>query len=321
MKKLLMLMSAIILLVSFSCNLNTGSRSLTATSKLALTNEDKTSSERVVDEGASSTNIDRIYFRSSDIEFWSITNVEDIDDIYSSNLNMMELREKEGSINSRFGSLAYDLGDEMESIAFALDGSAVTIFSEGSNPAWSDDVEKFINDGNVELNLIRLDVGNGKIGLMIDGENQILRPIAQYDSTQLEANSIIFISTKFLSSTLYVTGETEEAISKGSVSSADLGITDGEFDVVSRIHKSGYWFDEDTPIDVDGVLYIPFEPLNIQFFNPEEEHLVINLNWDIDDAVYYDEKNDQYVIQSKSGTTPFDFEVSLSLEDGPSVNN
>ena len=113
---------------------------------------------------------DKIYFRSSDIEFWAIQNVADIGGIASAD-------ESTTTGYTSGESLKYILGDETESVVFTPYSDYSIALGSGSNTNWGTKVSNFkseLTDASIDpvINLARLDIGFGQIIFYINGEER-----------------------------------------------------------------------------------------------------------------------------------------------------
>ena len=128
--------------------------------------------------------VDQIDFRSSQIEFWSIETIEDVDKLISAYY--------EGA-NSTYVDL-FDIDK-----TFIFKPNELVQFTRENNVAFE----------NKKYNIIRLDIGSGTINFTVNG-NLISGPY-------LNCNSIIFIDREFLTESVYVeriNSEYETYISK-----------------------------------------------------------------------------------------------------------
>ncbi len=249
---------------------------------------------------------DRIYFRSSDIEFWSIESPEDIETIFSA-------KYKDGSY-AEGRSLEYNLGDKVESIVFSPSQNMnVDLSRPDLNPDWNSDTAAFLDAGKTTINLIRLDIGAGSVTFVINGEEVDMKKADRSDGNGINANSIIIIDNSFIDEPLLITRDVENQIVGDWIDAESLELTQEEFAAVSAIHKNNNSIDSDTPLDVNGALYIPMAPKDISALNAESNHLQISIHWPISNAVHY--RNGEYFMDNRIEGTSFNFSVELSIVD------
>lgn len=207
-------------------------------------------------------------------------------------------------------SLEYKIGDAHKSIAFSPDEDiSVSISNPELNPEWSTDVQDFLAaTTDNTINLMRLDIGGGNVTYMIDGEEASVG-----GNSYVEGNSIVFVDNALLSEPVMVDQhEVQSAIFDQDATAESLGISEADFQTVKTIHTQSNTYDESTMIDVNGALYLPFEPVDLSGFDPATETLKIVLQWDIAGAVTADQ--DQYMVDQRVAGTPFDFSVELVRE-------
>lgn len=250
---------------------------------------------------------DAVYFRSSDIEFWSISSVADIGELVSTKYVRF------GGVDTDYSqhhSLEYVLGDHEASIVFSPQEDRVQAIDRPElNPQWSSNVEAFIAAGNSILNAMRLDVGGGYVTFKIDGEQ---RTVCRSDGEELngiDANSIFFVDEKYLSEPVLITRETEHSLFSGELTPASLGISEADFAVAETIHRSSNLVDSESPIDVNGALILPMTSVDLSGFDPASESLQVQVSWEIAGAVH--EYNGEYFIDCRVGGTAFDFAVEV----------
>ncbi len=252
---------------------------------------------------------DRVYFRSSDSELWSISEAADFESIVSAKYDT-------GATFAEGRGLEYVIGDDVESIVFEPYTDVNTnLCRPDLNPGWPDYLSAFIEAGNSMLNFIRLDIGDGGVTFEIGGEQVDMRCADGSDCNGIDGNSILFIDKAMLKEPLIISRDVEEKIVTDAISAEDLGLNEDEFAIVSAIHKSSNEYDSVTPIDVNGALYIPTTPVDISGFDPDVNHLVISVSWPIENAVHV--RNGEYYMDDRVSSTAFDFSVELQIVDGP----
>jgi hypothetical protein len=249
---------------------------------------------------------DRVYFRSSDIEFWQIDAVADIADIVSA-------KHRSGAVDyGQDYSLEYALGDAVESILFmASQDVVVGINRTDLNPDWAANVAAFVAAGKTRINAIRLDIGSGVATFEIDGEVVDVHAADWSTANGINGNSIFFVDRAFLSRPILITRTMEEQMVRDGATAAslDIGLTPAECTLVETIHHSSSVYDTVTPIDLNGALIVPMDPVTLTGFDPATETLDIVISWDMADAV---EIHDGiYFMEDRVGSTCFDFDVSV----------
>jgi len=290
----------------------------------------------------------KIFFRSSDIEFWSIDSENDLKSIFSSKYLGMD--GEDGDVNPELGyadgqSLEYILGDETESVVFTPYSDYTTILGNGLNDDWATDASAFISAGKTKINLVRLDIGGGGISFKVDGQTRkILRADGSssectFTLTELEsayasaeiteeeynvyldvyntysgidANSIFFIDKQFLSKPVLVERDLQEKLILGSISASDLNVTDSEFSFLRTLFSNNNYIDAVTMIDVDGALCVPLEPVDISQFDSSVNSLVIEISWNIANSIHV--RNGEYFMDNRVGNTSLDFRVALKVD-------
>lgn len=358
MRKNTLIMGLLILVLALSCNLDSPgdapgdeeislwSDSPAVSSNLELSNTAPAQGSSIISQGISraAVDTDKIYFRSSDIEFWSITSEADLNTIFSNYYK--ELGDVDINLGYAQGqSLAYDMGDETESIVFYPYTDYTASIGNGLNPNWDTYTTEFIDAGNTIINLARLDVGAGAITFVINGETRkVLNSNGESDCfftlEELEAayadgdieteeeyyeyldfyntfsganiNSIFFIDNQFLSKPVLCNIDTQEQILNGELTSSDLKISNAEFSFISTLFHNKMDVDEDTMIDVDGALFIPLDPVDISGFDSLVDTLQIEVSWDIANSIHL--RDGEYFMDNRVGNTSLNFSVVLSIQ-------
>jgi len=165
---------------------------------------------------------------------------------------------------------------------------------------WTNDLESYKNFSNI-LNMIRFDVGGGKLNFVVDGEEIVIHNQINGDTMGLNANSLFFIDKKFLKEVVYV------KMPEGDY----YDIEEIENEVVKKIVQNSIHHDNNTPIDVAGGLFIPFDPISIQNYDPSTDKLSLEINWDMKDAIY--KEDGQYYMADRIKGTCFDFTINFNL--------
>jgi len=251
-------------------------------------------------------NGDRVFFRSSDIEFWHIDTVADIESIVSA-------KHRAGSVDySQNHSLEYALGDAVESIVFMSSQDVIVgINRTDLNTDWEQNVAAFVAAGKTTINAIRLDIGSGMVVFEIAGETPEVYTADMGATNGINGNSIFFVDRAFLNRPILITRAMEEQMLQESAAadSLGLGLTASECALVEAIHYSSSVYDTETPIDLNGALIVPMDPVELIGFDPATEALDIVITWDMAEAVGV--QDGYYVMEDRVGLTCFDFDVSV----------
>jgi len=254
---------------------------------------------------ASLSSGDRVFFRSSDIEFWHIDAVMDIESIVSA-------KHRSGSVDYTQGhSLEYSLGDAVESIVFMPSQDVIVgINRTDLNAVWAENVAAFVAAGNTTINAIRLDIGSGMVTFEIAGETPEVYSADMGATNGINGNSIFFVDRALLDRPILITRAMEEQMlwQDATADSLGLGLTTSEAALVEAIHHSSSTYDTETPIDLNGALIVPMDPVDLTGFDPAAETLDIAITWDMADAVHV--QDGCYVMEDRVGLTCFDFDVS-----------
>jgi hypothetical protein len=248
---------------------------------------------------------DRIFFRSSDIEFWQIESVAEIESIVSAKHHAGEIDYAQNH------SLEYALGDSVESVVFMPDRDVtVGIDRTDLNPDWADNVAAFVAAGKTGINAIRLDIGSGAVSFEVEGELREVYTADRSATNGINGNSMFFVDEAFLARPILITRLMEDQmISQGArADSLGLGLSAEECTLVEAIHHSSNLVDNETPIDLNGALLVPMDPVDLSGFDPAAETLDIVISWNLADAVRI--REGAYVMDDRVSKTCFDFSVS-----------
>ncbi len=287
----------------------------TAVNNMNLSNIGQSSSSLSLAASRQLPNENRIFFRSSDVEFWSFESLSDIENLYSSKygIGSGELADYDGG-----QSLEYILGDRIESVVFSPDEDTASTLGVGMNPYWETRSERFISVGNTSINLIRLDIGGGNVTFIIDGLERQMLTVHGEAFTGINANSILFVDRSFLSRAYLASRDISQGIIDGISNAGDLGLSDEDFATISTLVSQSNWHDQVSPMDVDGALFIPASPIDLAGFDPLSQHLALELSWPIAGAIQFNGVG--YYVDNRVGDSPFDFDLTLKIMDGPSVD-
>lgn len=241
------------------------------------------------------SNISKVYFRSSDIEFWSIDAISDIDNLMSA------AYENWGSISANLQkSVNVELPDITETFIFKPD--AKTEFQAVNTPCFQ--YRKY--------NLARLDLGGGNIIFVING-NEITVDSSAGSGSQLNCNSIFFVDSAFLNTAVYIDRTEARAIEAGNSSG---------YAVIDRIIRNSNYNSnfQDGMIDVDGALFLTFDP--IDFSNYENlENIAVDVTWDMENIITYNDNDtpadtsddSDFLMVDRVENTCFDFQIRINI--------
>lgn len=285
----------------------------TSYSVVSLSNLDSSTNLNVRSVSRSSDIDSKVFFRSSDVEFWSIDSISDIENIYSSKYDIGN-----GTPNDYASgqSLEYYLGDSLESVVFSPYSDNTQELGSGLNAYWQARTENFIASGSTEINMIRLDVGSGAVTFIINGEEKSLQTASGSSLNGIDANSIIFIDRQYLSNPVLVERSDEAGLNSGTLTAEDLDVDQDTFNLLQLVHQQSNTVDNETPLDVNGALYIPMTPIVLNDFDPLSQHIALEISWPIANAIH--ERNGEYFADNRVGKTPFNFDMILNIEDGAS---
>ena len=209
-------------------------------------------------------------------------------------------------------SLEYLIGDARESLVFSPDQDMmVGIDRSDLNPDWADSVAAFIGAGKTTVGAMRLDVGSGFVTFEIDGAERVVYTADGSSNNGINGNSIFFVDRAYLKKPMLITRDMEAEIISGAATATSLGITSDQFAVAQIVHMSSNAIDADTPMDVNGALIVPMDPVDISNYDPTNEAFDIVISWQIEDAVHL--RDGEYFMDSRVGETCFDFDVSLEI--------
>jgi hypothetical protein len=195
---------------------------------------------------------DRVYFRSSDVEFWQISSVTYIASLVSA--KYVRWGQVPGASEVDYAqnhSLEYRLGDATESVAFSPEQDMRVAFDRMDlTPDWSTEVAAFVSAGKTTINAMRLDIGGGGVTFVIDGSERTVNWADGSGNNGINGNSIFFVDRAYLKKPVLVTRDIESGIIDSTASAESLGLTAAEYELVETIHRSSNWVDSDSPIDV-----------------------------------------------------------------------
>lgn len=274
-------------------------------------------------QSTSPVTVDKVYFRSSDIEFWSIDAVSDIDDITS--FKYFEIEQDQNGIEEpdleqafRDGvSLEYNTGDTTQSFVFQP-GEEVNndVSNPDLNPDWGERLYHFREAGNEGISLMRLDIGGGLVSFEIGGE-EVSMTYEGSDDSRIGANSILFVDESLLSTPVLVRDHLQQDVLNGVITASDLEVSEADYQLVRTILSNSNVVDEESMIDVNGALMVPMTPIDLTGFDPSTDAFEISVSWDMTDIVRQDDSSNSYQATNRVQGTPFDFEVGIEFFEVP----
>jgi hypothetical protein len=260
---------------------DTSARSLGATSRTAGA---RATSEEI---STYSDDTDRMYFRSSDIEFWGVDTVAEIAEMASAGLP--DAHDAESGTNM---SKTIALPDVPETFVFV---SGKT-FRFGA-----DEVPTFENK---TYNMIRLDVGGGAFTFVVDG-NEITPRTSRDDVGAGGINSVMLVDKDFLSAPLFVPANDFSLLRQGNEPTVEIPEQDHQ--VIELFAQHG-WDSEsnvDGDIDLNGALFIPLEPAAVT----DSDNVMVEFSWEMKESVY--QQDAAWYMTDRVQGTCYDFSVRL----------
>jgi len=299
MKNLLIIGLSLLIFISCDPSPATGGENDPSGSTFSLESGDSgatdllTDSERTVavPEGL------KISFRSSDIEFWSTGGT-------FSKLRSFKYHEWEGAIAGANLSTEIGLSDSEDNVVFMPDKVKL---SEYEMPDF---------DKTLIYDAARMDIGSGEISFTMNGSVMKVES-GLLGNGSLNANSIIFIDRDFLNSIVYISRYDADTIYDDYFDNNQFDGTydygaDTQFVLEFMIENTGMGSIDKTYMDVDGALFVPFDP--VDFTGKSEAHKVkIKLEWDLD-TVFTAESDGIYTLNDAAGGTPYNFDVSIEIQ-------
>lgn len=240
--------------------------------------------------GAGVPNGMKISFRSSDIEFWS---TDDFDNLQSQAFN-----HGDGNL-----STSLRLSDTEDNVIFMPNTVKISDY----------DMPEFESK---TYNVARMDIGGGNINFTMNGSPMNVSSSTLFGGS-LNANSIVFIDEAVLSETVYVDRATATDIIQDAVDgvSGTYGVPTVIAEFVAN--NAGYWNDgtyvaiDETVMDVDGALFVPFTPVDLR--NDNAKKVRIKIDWDLD-TVFESVNGDEYVLSDVADGTPYNFDVTVEIQ-------
>ncbi len=267
-------MRKLILLVMLFVVFSWGCTILNETTDLTFVSRDESTeySSKTVLEIDDIVPVNQVDFRSSHVEFWSIKTISDVDGLVS----------------------AYYVGTNSAYIDLA-DTDETFIFRPNEIAQFTKENE--ISFENKKYNIIRMDIGSGKINFTVNGNIIITDKI-----NQLSCNSIFFIDIEFLTTSIYIDSEEAESIHKGTFT---------EIDIVDAIILNSNV--NNGTIDVDGALFIPFEATDFSEYGFLDS-VTVDISWDLNSIVGSSDNGLTYFTENRVEGFPYDFEVTLIVK-------
>lgn len=284
-KKLMILLLSIVLLFLGCSQIGSVFNMFGTPLKLqSQTSETAISSSLKGNERSLETTDSKVYFRSSDIEFWSVDSIEGISDIVSAKY-------------FRFGnnSIEMNLPDEEETIVFIPEES--NVFDAGN-----------INfNTSSRYNIIRIDIGGGYISFIENRREINPQNTITGEESSINANSIVLIDSAYLSTPVYISRDTYQDMKDNN-----YDWNEGDILAIDQpLVKALYPIMGATIVDMDGGLLIPFDPIDFGDYEAVSS-VTIDFVWDMTDAVY--ESDGEWFYTDRVLGTPFDFQVKLIVE-------
>lgn len=183
-------------------------------------------------------------------------------------------------------SLEYCLGDETKSVVFTPYEDYAATLGAGLNNDWNSNTASFC-DSHDKINLARLDIGDGTVTFVIDGERRQV------------------LNSRKESVCPYTLEEIEEAYENGDIDLDTYEYATEQYNNFSGFNANSIFF-------VDGALFLPLTPVDLSSFDSAADTISINIGWDIANAIH--KANDVYFMDSRVNNTAFDFSVSISFE-------
>jgi hypothetical protein len=223
-----------------------------------------------------------MWFRSSDIEFWSTElaggYTELVSDLYSSE------QDEQNKV-----SVSFDLPDVNETFKFVL----------GTVHEVEDATVSF---ANTIYDIIRIDIGGGGFNFEHNGNSISVINTLTDESNGINGNSIFLISSTMLDAPYYVP-RTDFYDSKEDLIAS--GRSEFLADFISAKSSGG------NNIDMDGALFIPFDGIDLK---GDITKISVFFEWDIAGAFDDADNNDQYEMDDRYNGTCFDFNVRVETE-------
>jgi hypothetical protein len=245
----------------------------------------------------------KISFRSSDIEFWATGGSFD-------NLRSLKYHQWSGEIAGANVSTEIGLSDTEDNIIFMPNKVKISDY----------DMPQF--DRNLAYDVARMDIGSGNINFTMNGSTMDVSNSTLGDGS-LNANSIVFIDRNYLTSVVYVPRTDSSAILNDYFDNGELNGSydygaDTAFILDFVVENTATWIDssltgkDDAYMDVDGALFVPFDPVDFTGKN-DAKMVKISLEWDLN-SIFTAESGGSYTLADTADGTPFNFDVSIEVK-------
>lgn len=239
----------------------------------------------------------KVSFRSSDIEFWATGG--DFTDLRSK-----KYEDWYGVVEGANVSTEIGLSDSEDNVVFMPNKVKLSEY----------DMPDF--DRSLVYDVARMDIGSGNINFTMNGSvMDVTSPTLGNGS--LNANSIVFIDRDVLQNVVYISRDDANTILSDYQGDSTFDNTydygaDTQFILNFIVNNTGMGMIDDTYMDVDGALFVPFDPVDFTG-NSQADKVKIKLEWDLD-TVFTAESGGTYTLSDVAGGTPFNFNVSIEIK-------
>ncbi len=157
----------------------------------AASNISSVSSARAATDSGS-----KVYFRSSAVDFWSISGISDLANLTIPDDSADEIDANITAAQYEAGrSLSYNMGDTFESIVFAPGINKNKSVGATYNSNWNTNVTVFINSTlENKINLARLDIGSGMVTFIVNGQKVRVLKSGESGDTPLDPELLLQIT-------------------------------------------------------------------------------------------------------------------------------
>lgn len=265
-----------------------------------------------------------ISLRSSDIEFWATSGDYSNLQSYSYSMPYPDA--------TRNVSISIELSDSEDNVNF-MPGEMT--LGEYLMPTFNT---------SLIYDVARMDIGNGQVKYALDGSPLNIKSDGDGLGTGIKdiANSIIFIDSAQLSSTVYIPWgmqsgilhDIEDGLRDGyeadgvtpiifypSPASVAVNLSDAYSDT-SKYPPSIIDFIADNAsdtapdstrhfVDMSGALFVPFEPIDFSGIS-EATEVRLTIKWDLN-SVFDRQDSGQYILNWDACGTPYDFDVTMDV--------
>ena len=218
-----------------------------------------------------------MWFRSSDIEFWSTELAGGytglVSDLYSIGINENV-------------SVSIDLPDVTETFKF-VEGTVHEVDNTDADFA------------STIYDIVRIDIGGGSFMFSHNGSTVSYENTVTGESGGINGNSIFLISNALLDGSYYVPRD-------DFYDSKEELIASGKSEFLAEFISSA-----DNNIDMDGALFIPFDGIDI---TGDITTVQVFFEWDIIGSVADSDSDGTYEMENRYNGTCFDFNVRIVTE-------